>query len=333
MFRNKEVKYGCAAYIGVGIFCGSAVFAESTKAFLWFVSFFVAGLLIFLAGNAVRYRKIASLSLYLKRVLNGERQLDIPDNAEGELSILRNDIYKLVTKLESQAELLLADKAYLVDSLSDISHQLKTPMTSMMVMTDILRDERLPIKKREEFVRAIRSQLKRMEWLLTSLLKMSKLDAGTIQFKRESISLRALVAMATEHLLIPMELKEQTFTVEIPENQRIVCDSHWTAEAIANIVKNCMEHTPEAGTISIYSETRGIYTQLVVEDNGEGIAPEDLPHIFERFYKGRNAGKDSVGIGLAMAKYILAIQSGQIEVESEPGVGSRFILRLYHLVV
>ena len=333
MFRNRELKYGCIVYAGAGVICGSAVFAESRESFAWFLIFFAAGLASFLVGNGLRYRKIRALSLYLKRVLNGERQLDIPDNAEGELSILRNDIYKLVTKLETQAELLLADKAYLADSLSDISHQLKTPMTSMMVMTDILRDQNLPAKQRDEFVKSIQSQLERMEWLLTSLLKMSKLDAGTIQFKKERVQVRALVRKATEHLLIPMELKNQTFTVDIPEDMVLVCDFHWTAEAVANVVKNCMEHTPENGRIAIYSETRGIYTQLVVEDNGEGIAPEDLPHIFERVYSGKNAGKASVGIALAMAKYILGIQSGQIEAVSEPGKGTRFIFRLYHLVV
>ncbi|MCI8549159.1 MAG: HAMP domain-containing histidine kinase [Lachnospiraceae bacterium] len=333
MFRNRELKYGCVAYTAAGVICGSAVFAESGEGFLWFLLFFVAGLFIFLAGGALRYRKIASLSVYLRRVLNGEKKLDIPDNVEGELSILRNDIYKLVTKMETQAELLLDDKRYLADSLSDISHQLKTPMTSMMVMTDILREENLPAEKREVFVRSIRSQLKRMEWLLSSLLKMSKLDAGTIQFKREEVSVKALVEKAVEHLLIPMELKNQTFVVNIPEGQSLVCDFQWTAEAISNIVKNCMEHTPEEGRIMIYSENKGIYTQLVVEDTGEGIAPEDLPHIFERFYKGKNGGKDSVGIGLAMAKHILSIQNGQIEALSEPGKGSRFILRLYHLVL
>ena len=333
MFRNRELKYGCGVYVVSGVICGSAVFAESRAGFCWFLLFFAAGLFIFLAGGGLRYRKIASLSIYLRRVLNGEKKLDIPDNVEGELSILRNDIYKLVTKMETQAELLLDDKRYLADSLSDISHQLKTPMTSMMVMTDILREENLPAEKREVFVRSIRSQLKRMEWLLSSLLKMSKLDAGTIQFKRERVSVKALVEKAVEHLLIPMELKNQTFVVNIPVGQELVCDFQWTAEAISNIVKNCMEHTPEEGRIMIYSENRGIYTQLVVEDNGEGIAPEDLPHIFERFYKGKNGGKDSVGIGLAMAKHILSIQNGQIEALSEPGKGSRFILRLYHLVL
>ena len=333
MFRNKELKYGCMLYLAAGILCGSAVLSESGRAFFWFLGFFAAGLVIFLGAGHSRYRKITSLALYLKKVLNGMKKLDIPANVEGDLSLLKNDIYKLVTKMESQAELLEKDKEYLADSLSDISHQLKTPMTSLMVMTDILRDEKLPAEKREEFTKAIHSQLERMEWLLSSLLTMSKLDAGSLQFKKEPISIRSLVDQALEHLLIPMELRGQSLMVEVPEDQSLVCDPHWTAEAISNIVKNCMEHTPEGGSVSIRGEVRGIYTQLLIEDTGEGIDPEDLPHIFERFYKGKNAGKDSVGIGLAMAKHILNMQNGQVEAESTPGKGSRFILRLYHTVL
>lgn len=333
MFRNKEVKYGFWILCFLGILTGSAVFAESRKGFLYFLIFFAGAIAVFLTVGYFRYRKVSRLSIYLKRVLNGGRKLDVPDNVEGELSLLKNDIYKMVTKLETQAELLLEDKIYLANSLSDISHQLKTPMTSMMVMTDILRDERLPFEKRQEFTAAIRSQLERMEWLLTSLLKMSKLDAGTIQFKSEDVQTAELVRKAVEHLQIPMELKNQQLIIEIPEEQRINCDIQWTAEAISNIVKNCMEHTQENGRILIYCEERGLYLQLVIEDNGEGIEPEDLPHIFERFYKGKNAGKDSVGIGLAMAKYILNIQNGQIEAESEKGVGSRFFIRLYRNII
>lgn len=333
MFRNREVKYGFWILFVLGLLCGYAVFTLSVKGFFFYMVFFGAALLVYLLVNHFRYKKIAALSGYLKKVLNGEKKLDVPDNAEGELSLLRNDIYKMVTRLETQAELLTADKTYLANSLSDISHQLKTPMTSMMVMTDILRDEMLPAGKREEFTAAIRSQLERMEWLLSSLLKMSKLDAGTIQFKKEEVRASELVKKAVEHLLIPMELKNQTLTVRIPKEQSFICDVQWTAEAISNIVKNCMEHTPENGSITIYSEERGVYLQLVIEDDGEGIEPEDIPHIFERFYKGKNAGKDSVGIGLAMAKYILNIQNGQIEVESTPGVGSRFFVRFYRRVV
>ncbi|QNM06546.1 sensor histidine kinase [Qiania dongpingensis] len=333
MFRNREVKYGFWVLLAAGVLAGSAIFAESGEGFRYFLLFLLVSVIVYLLVNHIRYRKISGLSLYLKKVLNGDKKLDIPDNAEGELSLLRNDIYKMVTRLETQAELLSEDKAYLAGSLSDISHQLKTPMTSMMVMTDILRDESLPAEKREEFIDSIRSQLKRMEWLLSSLLKMSKLDAGAIQFKQEPVQVSELVRKAVEHLLIPMELKNQTLAVEIPESQYIGCDVAWTSEAISNIVKNCMEHTPENGKITIYSEERGVYLQLVVEDSGEGIAPEDLPHIFERFYKGKNAGRDSVGIGLAMAKYILNIQNGQVEVESTPGAGSRFFIRLYRKVI
>ena len=182
-------------------------------------------------------------------------------------------------------------------------------------------------------MKTLRSQLKRMEWLLSALLKISRLDAGTVQFKQETVEVKTLVDHAAEHLLIPMELKEQTFSAEIPEGLTLTCDLSWTAEAVANILKNCMEHTPEQGRITVRGEEHGLYVQLVIEDTGEGILPEELPHIFERFYKGRNAGKDSVGIGLAMAKDIIGGQNGKLEVESTPGAGTRFVIRMYRKVI
>ena len=333
MFRNREVKYGFFILLGIGVLTGSAVYGASREALLYFAVFFAAAVSVYLAVNFFRYRKIRKLSIYLKRVLNGEQGLSAPDNEEGELSLLRNDIYKLITRLETQAELLKADKVYLADSLSDISHQLKTPMTSMMVMTDLLHDEGLPPKMRGEFMATIRSQLERMEWLLNALLKMSRLDAGTVRFRTERVKASELVSRAVEHLLIPMELKDQQLEILAGEDQYVDCDISWTAEALSNIVKNCMEHTPEGGTIKISCEERSFYFQLTVEDNGEGICPEDLPHIFERFYKGKNSGKDSVGIGLAMAKHIINKQGGQIEAESRKGEGTRFHIRLYRKVV
>lgn len=333
MFRNKEVKYGFWVLLILGIFAGSMIYAESGRGFYCFCVFFACACAVYLMVSRLRYRRISELSLYLKQVLDGRRGLDIPDNAEGELSLLRNDIYKMITCLETQAELLKKDKIYLAESLSDISHQLKTPMTSMMVMTDILGDETLPPDRRAEFTSAIRSQLERMEWLLTALLKMSRLDAGTVQFRREPELAAQLIRTAAAHLLIPMELKSQTFEVRVPENLEILCDRSWTAEAISNILKNCMEHTPEGGAITVTGEERGIYSSLIIEDTGEGIAPEDVPHIFERFYKGKNAGKDSVGIGLAMAKNILNMQNAHVEAESEQGRGTRFFIRFYRKVI
>ena len=332
MFRNHEVKQGFVLLLTAGILFAVLTAWFPGLALFWIIGLFAAAAGSYLAVNHLRYRKISELSMYLKRVLGGEMNLHVPDNAEGELSLLRNDIYKLVTTLETQAELLRADRAYLADSLSNISHQLKTPMTSMLVITDILRED-LPEEKREDFMKTLRSQLKRMEWLLSALLKISRLDAGTVQFKQETVEVKTLVDHAAEHLLIPMELKEQTFSAEIPEGLTLTCDLSWTAEAVANILKNCMEHTPEQGRITVRGEEHGLYVQLVIEDTGEGILPEELPHIFERFYKGRNAGKDSVGIGLAMAKDIIGGQNGKMEVESTPGAGTRFIIRMYRKVI
>ena len=326
------MKNGFLLLLAAGILCAVLTVLFPNLAILWIIILFAAAAVIYLTVNQLRYRKISELSMYLKRVLGGETNLHVPDNAEGELSLLRNDIYKMVMTLETQAELLRADRAYLADSLSNISHQLKTPMTSMLVITDILREE-LPEEKREDFMKTLRSQLKRMEWLLSALLKISRMDAGTVRFKQESVEVKTLVEHAAEHLLIPMELKEQTFSVEIPEGLTVTCDLSWTAEAVANILKNCMEHTPERGRITVRGEEHGLYVQLVVEDTGEGILPEELPHIFERFYKGKNAGKDSVGIGLAMAKDIIGGQSGKLEAESTPGVGTRFVIRLYRKVI
>ena len=333
MFRNREVRYGFLILVLSGVLFGSAVFGASREAFLWFAAFFAAAAAVFLAVNFFRYRRLRRLSIYLRQVLNGERGLSAPDNAEGELSLLQNDIYKLVTRLDTQAGLLKADKRYLADSLSDISHQLKTPMTSMMVMTELLRDETVTEETRREFMRTIRSQLERMEWLLNALLKMSKLDAGTVRFHPESIQAGELIRRAAEHLLIPMELKGQEFKIEAGEELSAECDAAWTAEALSNIIKNCMEHTPEGGRITVSCQERGLYFQITVEDNGEGISPEELPHIFERFYKGKNSGKDSVGIGLAMAKNIINSQGGRIWAESCEGAGARFILRLYRKVI
>ena len=174
---------------------------------------------------------------------------------------------------------------------ANVSHELKTPMTSMMVMTELLRDETVTEETRREFMRTIRSQLERMEWLLNALLKMSKLDAGTVRFHPESIRAGELIRRAAEHLLIPMELKGQEFKIEAGEELFAECDAAWTAEALSNVIKNCMEHTPEGGRITVSCQERGLYFQITVEDNGEGISPEELPHIFERFYKGKNSGR------------------------------------------
>lgn len=279
-----------------------------------------------------RYRNIKTLSSYLKKIYGGDYSLDIRDNCEGELSILKNDIYKVTLILSKQAEQLKTEKEQLANAISDISHQLKTPLTSMMVMTDLLDNDRLSSDKRSEFTRNLGIQLERMEWLLTSLLKLSKIDAGTVVFKKENIKVTKILEQALKPLLVPMEIKEQSLIQEGDPSVSINGDMNWTTEAVINILKNCIEHTPKGGTINIQFSENPIYTEIKISDNGDGIEKEDLPFIFKRFYKGKNASEESVGIGLAMAKSIITSQEGDISVFSRKGEGTQFSIKFYKIL-
>ncbi|WP_411747405.1 sensor histidine kinase, partial [Psychrobacillus psychrotolerans] len=194
-----------------------------------------------------RYTEIGNLSSYLRQISNGNYTLDVRDNQEGELSILKNDIYKVTLMLSEHSALLQHDKVQLTNAISDISHQLKTPLTSMTVMADLLSEPELPPEKRREFTRNIRIQLERIGWLVSSLLKFSKIDAGTVQFKKDSISVRTLFQKSLEPVLIPMDIKEQTVSIKGDDAVSFLGDLNWTAEAVINILKNCVEHTPEGG--------------------------------------------------------------------------------------
>ncbi len=276
-----------------------------------------------------RYADIKELTAYLDRIQHGIERLDVRDNEEGELSILKNEVYKLTLKLINQAELLKRDKTYLADSISDISHQLKTPLTSMMVMADLLSEDEIPAEKRREFLRNIQSGLERIQWLVQSLLKLSRLDADAVEMKQEKVQVDELLDKALEPLLIPMELKNQHLIKKGSSDVTFTGDFQWTTEAISNIVKNCLEHTKDDGELTISYGQNNLYTNIIIEDNGEGIDPEDLPHIFERFYKGKNASSESVGIGLALSKTIINRQKGTVEVSSTPGRGTTFVIKFY----
>lgn len=276
-----------------------------------------------------RYTEIGNLSSYLRQISNGNYTLDVRDNHEGELSILKNDIYKVTLMLSEHSALLQHDKVQLTNAISDISHQLKTPLTSMTVMADLLSEPELPPEKRTEFTRNIRIQLERIGWLVSSLLKFSKIDAGTVQFKKDSISVRTLFQKSLEPVLIPMDIKEQTVSIKGDDAVSFLGDLNWTAEAVINILKNCVEHTPEGGEISISFAENALYTEVIIADNGKGIPKEELPYVFQRFYKGKNASEDSVGIGLALSHSIITSQNGDINIKSEKGIGTQFHIKIY----
>lgn len=290
-------------------------------------------LLVYSFFTRKRYKQIAELSAYLTRIYNGDFSLVVQEYDEGELSILKTNIYKMAVMLRSQTDQIMKDKLYLADSLADISHQLKTPITSMIVMSDLLKDENLHPVKQREFLTRLDHQLEKTQWIITNILKLSKLDAGQIQFKEEPFTLAQMANNAVQPFQIMMELKQQTLVLEGDAKAVVQGDLNWTSEAIANIVKNCMEHTPVGGRIRVAYQGNTLYASLTITDNGVGIEKVDLPHIFERFYKGKNSSSDSIGIGLALAKTILIRQNATLEVKSVLGEGATFEIRFYKRVI
>ena len=288
-------------------------------------------IMIFAVVTKRRYKNLNDLNDYLSLVCKGIYDMNIDDNTEGELSILKNNLYKVITLLQSQNEYLKNDKLYLADSIADISHQLKTPLTSMMVMCELLENEENP-DKRQEFVAVINNQLSKMKWLITNILKISKLDADATEFKREEVSISKVLDDSLKPFVLTAELKN--VAIQNGANDFVFNgDESWTVEAVSNIVKNCLEHTNDGGKIIIASDSTNLYNKLTISDNGCGIAKEDLPHIFERFYHGKNSSKDSVGIGLALAKTVFEKENASVSVESEQGRGSVFEIRFYKSVV
>ena len=229
---------------------------------------------------------------------------------EGELAILHSEIGKMTVCLREQTDQLLADKRLLSDAIADLFHQIRTPLTSMNLTVSLLADDQLAPETRLRYLHELKGQLARIQWITETLLKLSKLDAQTVRFAPESVSVAELIEQAAEPLRIQMELKDVDFTVE--GDATIALDRAWTVEALSNILKNCFEHTPSGGSIAVRTESSPVFVRIFVRDSGTGFDPTDLPHVFERFYRGKNASADSIGIGLALTREIVASQNGTV---------------------
>jgi signal transduction histidine kinase len=333
MLRNREFRWLLLTMTTISLLAiiGTAFISSAAMGITAVTSVLLIGCCLLF--TRWRYREIEKLSGYLRQISSGNYSLDVRDNQEGELSILKNDIYKVTLMLSEQRLLLQEDKIKLTNAISDISHQLKTPLTSMTVMADLLSDPDLDVEKRIEFTRKISLQLDRIGWLVSSLLKFSKIDAGTIQFKKDSIKVKKLVQKSMVPILIPMDIKEQRILIEGEDATSFIGDCNWTTEAMINILKNCVEHTPAGGEITISFAENTLFTEIVITDNGKGIPKAEIPYIFKRFYKGTNANEDSVGIGLALAQSIITEQNGTIDVVSEVGKGTQFRIKFYKQVI
>lgn len=274
-------------------------------------------------------RQVEELTEYLMRMQDYPELMPPAKCMEGKIGILQSEIYKLVVQTKEQSSVAMRDKEYLAGMLSDISHQIKTPLAAVTILTDLLKSPDLPEEKRAEFTEKIDSQVARITWLIRNLLTLSQLDANMLKLKRERVSVEALLQNACQPVAVAAEQKGIRLIVPECSEMEMVCDVRWTSEAFSNIVKNCVEHTANGGAVEILVSQNNFATNFVIRDNGEGIAKEHLPHIFERFYRGGNTSGESVGIGLAMAKQMFLMQNGVIEASSEVGVGTEFRVKMY----
>ncbi len=283
-------------------------------------------LLIFVLGLVsliIIYTKIKRIDDNITNILEGNYQINIKEYDEGDISNLRNNIYQVTVKLREQNELLMKNQKYIEEVLEDISHQIKTPLTSMYTINDIVMNEK-DEKIRKEFLIQNRSQLERIEWLVSSLLKMSRLDSGTVKLKYVKVKTKEIIKEALKPINVLIELKNINLELDL-DDSNVYVDYHWTSEALLNIIKNACEHTHSK--IKISCKKNPIYTEIRISDDGDGISKKDLKYIFKRFYKGEH-NKDSIGIGLNMANKIITLEGGVIECVVKDG--TTFIVKLYH---
>ena len=272
-------------------------------------------------------KKIENIINYIEEINKKNYNLKIEENTEDELSNLTNELYKITIMLKEQAELSKKDKNVLQRSLEDISHQIKTPLTSISIMLDNIKENpQMDLHTRQEFIYEISRQIEWINWLVISLLKLSKLDSNTVDFKHEEINAENLINNVIKNLAIHLDIKQQSVIVT-GNNETFIGDYNWELEALTNIVKNCIEHTPENKKIYINCEKNNFNTKIVIRDEGNGIDREDIKHIFERFYKGKNSSENSVGIGLALSKSIIEKDNGYILCTSEVGKGTTFEIK------
>ena len=308
LLKNKEVRGALLWQLSVAVIACSICFLFDIRAGLTAVVLSLLLMMIYCVSTYKRYQRISSLADDINQVLHSE-------------------IYKMTIRLREQQQKLMKDKEYLADSLADISHQIRTPLTSINLLVERLSASGLSDECRHQLTNELYGLLDRIDWLITTLLKISKLDAGTVQFNKEAVSLEVLINKSCAPLLIPIELRGQELIIRAEGT--FYGDPAWTSEAVGNIVKNCMEHTPEGGRIEINAAENALYSEIVIKDNGTGISPEDLPHIFERFYKGKDSDGKSFGIGLALSRMIIAGQKGTVKAENRKNAGAMFTLRFY----
>ncbi len=301
--------------------------------------------LLFLSLRRRYKKRIAELTGYLEKINLGESMKNVPQKAshkhlhtqvlvlesagilqpiEDAFAPLQDEIYKTVTNLRQTKDAALQAREHFADNLANISHQIKTPITSISIMTQLLEQE-----WDEKHVRRIKKQTLRLEQLAKALLTLSRIDAGVLKLEKQQIDVYTLLQVSVEAL--DDIIMEKELEVSLPNNPEAVFqgDMEWSAESFINLLKNCAEHTPRGGSITINYSQNPLYTEIIISDNGTGFSEKDLPHVFERFYRGDGACKEGIGIGLSLARSIIELQNGIIRCKNLPEGGACFIVRFY----
>ena len=280
----------------------------------------------FFAFTKARYKSIAQISDQIDLVLHNADHLYISESDEGELSILQSEITKMMLRIREQNYALKKEKQHLADSMADIAHQLRTPLTSVNLILSLL--ENNPDENEQKaLIRETKELFVQMDWLLTSLLKLSRIDAGIVVFQSEQIDVNNLICAALRRFQIQMELHNIVLQIDVTRRIIIQGDSGWLSEAIQNIIKNCMESVGDNGKIEIVCTGNQLFTKIDIHDSGAGFEKEDLPCLFDRFYRGKNSGATGYGIGLALCKMIITRQGGTITAKNHTHGGAIFSIR------
>ena len=326
MLRNKEFQRFVVFFVIIAIAAASVGFAINMAAgFLSLSSAAVFGTAFFVFTNG-RYKRIAKMSNQIDLVLHNADHLYFDEAEEGELSILHSEITKMTLRIREQNDVLKKEKEHLADSLADIAHQLRTPLTSVNLILSLL-EKSIDENERKVYLRETEELLVQMDWLIASLLKLSRLDAGIVAFQNARIDVNNLISAAQRPFLIPLELHNIALQSDVPKGAVIFGDLNWISEALQNILKNCIEGAGENGKIEIICTDNPLFTELVIHDSGPGFDKKDLPHLFDRFYRGNNSNFAGFGIGLALSKMIITRQGGTIIATNHPQGGAVFTLR------
>lgn len=328
MLRNKEVRRFLIFFSlsAAAAAAGGAWIDRRAGALILLLS--IVYIALFWIFTKYRYNKIDLLSEQIDQVLHNSEHLLIAESQEGELSVLQSEIVKMTRRIREQNKALRREKEHLADSLADIAHQLRTPLTAANLTLSLL--EREPgASQRRNLLAETKELYAHMEWLIESLLKLSRLDAGVVEFQSARVRADSLIREAARPLLFSMELHNIALEADVPGDIEIQGDPGWLAEALRNILKNCAESAGDNGRIEIVCEDNPLFTEIVVHDSGPGIPAEDLPFLFERFYRGKNSDTAGYGIGLALCKNILLRQGGTVRAKNHPRGGAMFILRFH----